>query len=215
MSKIKRRDKDILIKKKCQTLCNALSKTIAKILKIPFHSAKIFLTKEPAFLAKTEILGKTPRIFLSYDSISPGVLAHELTHCFVPTPWLFFAEGLATYVSCTVTGHCNDLFFSEATLNEVIKKFWNGIPSIDQLLDEHITHRCYLSSEGFYRLSFRLAHVIAASFCGYLLNSFPNFAKIVANSSENIPPKQVLQTISNSDFRELEKFWKRSIYESS
>lgn len=181
---------------------------VAGMLRIPPRPIRLRIAEGESFLAHAQVWPPhDPSIVtLSPDCFRPSVLAHELTHCLVPTPWLFLAEGLATWVGCQVAGSCEDLLFAESSLEHVLVRHWQGNPPLADLWEEHLECPTYFAPDRFFRMDARMAHVIAASFCGYWLQRIPSLAADAAGTPA--PPRALLATICQGhSLNEMEQIW--------
>lgn len=172
------------------------------------------IVHDAAFLAKT-LLSWPPEdavFMVSPDYLQPGVVAHELVHCLVPTRKLFIAEGLATWVGAQITGDCSALWFEEPTLATLLARNWRGTPALSSILEEEVDHAACLSPEQFSLIDGRLAHALAGSFCGFYLRRYPRFAVESALSRQE-GVRSLLERISGRPLEWLESCWRREVLE--
>ncbi len=149
---------------------------------------------------------------LSHDVAAvPGLLAHELTHALVPTSWLFFAEGLATWMGCEVTGSCADYSFVEGDPDQVVAHFRAELPPLAALMHESTRHAVLLAPESVHRLEVRLAHVLAASFLRWFCTRYPELpARVGVRSC--MKPDHELERLAGHSLAELESKWQRHVH---
>lgn len=166
------------------------------------HVASTRLTWPPAPAA----------IRLSRDCTRPSILGHELTHGLVPTRWVFFAEGFATWMGCEIAGDCSDFFFAEADVDEVIVQAHarGRYTSLQRFIAETTQHREFFAPEGLHRFHVRFAHLCAASFLRWFHRSHPGLPALVGAEGCEAPIAE-LTRLAGTDVATLEARWLASV----
>src|SRR5262245_49292182 len=104
------------------SLVEDLTQRIAVRLQVAPRPIWIDVVDEPnVSRARVSWPPSAARITMSSTCLTPGRLGHEITHCLVPTTWVFFAEGFATWIGCDMAGDCADLCFGEHDIDDVIR----------------------------------------------------------------------------------------------
>jgi hypothetical protein len=151
------------------------------------------------------------RIVISRNRLTPSILAHEITHCLVPTQWLFFAEGFATWMGCEVAGNCADICFAETDVDYVVRAHGSS-GALDVLAFETIATCDAFAPDAFHRLNTRLAHASAASFLKWFCRLHPELPAWVASHACESPPAE-LERLSGLVLPDLERAWLKNLYE--
>ena len=141
---------------------------------------RVEIAAHTEFVAITRPSRSGSSITLSPNSLRIDIVTHELAHCLIPSSSLFLAEGFAGWVGCTLSGTCEHLWFAQTRLDDVLRQHWSGTPAVDELLSELVGEGIYLAPERFATFHGRLAHAIAASFCGHWHLRFPVLARSIA-----------------------------------
>jgi len=195
-----------------------LETRISELLRIPRRPIRVRLVRESAGVAKTVLCAppRVPTVYLSPDMLHRSVLAHELTHCFVPTRWLFLAEGLATWVATEVGGEgCADLYFASSRLEEVLVRPWSvRAPTVAELVDASTDAPDKLDPQRFPLIQTRLAFAVAGSFCGFWQGRRPQLATLAA-SDQARGPRDILAEATGMGLDDLEQEWSRWLHEES
>jgi hypothetical protein len=149
------------------------------------------------------------RIVISRDRITPAILAHEITHCLVPTRWLFFAEGFATWMGCETAGNCEDLCFAEADVEAVLRRHGPSA-ALAGLVTETLGQADAFAPDSFHRAGARLAYASAASFLRWFCRRHPGLPAQVAQPSCVDPVAQLVR-LSGRALADLERGWRCSL----
>ena len=191
-----------LIRRLTRQVCTALrvdARRIAVQVHAGTHVSQADVTWPPA----------PARIVISRDRITPAILAHEITHCLVPTRRLFFAEGFATWMACETAGHCEDLCFAEADVDDVLRR--HGPPAaLAALVTETLGQGGAFAPESFHRAGARLAYAGAASFLRWFCRRQPGLPSQVAQASCVDPVAQLVR-LSGLALADLEHGWRSSL----
>lgn len=151
----------------------------------------------------------TAHITISRNRLTPSFLAHEITHCLVPTRALFFAEGLATWIGCQYATSCADLCFSEQDVDDIVRLHHTPF-SLEQLVGETIGECKFYAPDVFHLLQSRLAHAFAASFMRWFCQRHPSLPAKIAMPSCSSPATE-LSALSGMTLAELEGAWRADL----
>ncbi len=187
-----------------------LARQIGTTLRVEPRNIAVHLVDRPfIFTADVTWPPAGGRIVISRNQLTPSILAHEITHCLVPTPWLFFAEGLATWMGCAVAGDCADLCFAELDLDDVVRTYGPSDP-LGTLTLETIATRDIFSPDSFHRLRARLAYASAASFLRWFCLLHPELpARVAVRKCKS--PSAEFEALSGLTLPALEHAWQRSL----
>ncbi|MEM6455209.1 MAG: hypothetical protein AAF772_08960 [Acidobacteriota bacterium] len=195
-----------------KALSQPLIDKISKALGVPERPVRFRLTTN-AFYARTTInWPPEPAIVtISEESLNDlPVLAHELTHCLVPTRSLLLAEGFATWIGCETRGDCSDFFFQESTVDDAMRAHLDALAPIRELAAEFPGARRYFDVAESFRDDVRLAYLTAASFVKWCTVRHPALPAKTAQR-ENDDPVALLQDLSGQTLDQLERAWRASL----
>jgi hypothetical protein len=190
----------------------ALRDEVAALLHVPTRPIRVRVVQHGRHVARTRMAfaSGVPEVTLSRDCLTRSVVAHELAHCLVPSPWLLVAEGLATWVGCTLAGECGDLLFSEPSLDEVVAHHWGGRPSVDDLAGERVDTGHHLAPSRFHHLECRVAHAVAGSWTGYWLRAAPWFPGAILRHHD-LPITELVRRTTGLSLASLVERWRASL----
>jgi hypothetical protein len=186
---------------------SALMDEVASLLHIAPRPIELVVHRDTSFLACTRQAWPPdlPRMFVSPDFVNADVLAHELAHCLVPSRSLFAAEGIATWVGCEIGANTRHLLFAEPTLDAVLRRYWTGAPSVQDLATRRLGDEL-LGPDRFDYFEGRLARAVAGSFCGYWLQRCPALASAFAKR-DAAPPSSLLPALAGCPFEQMAQAW--------
>lgn len=185
-------------------LC-ALLHNVADRLNIEPRPIRLHVVDTSSWLAFTRLQG-VPTMYIS-PTVSIGVIAHEIAHCLVPTRWLFFAEGIATHIGCSITGHCREMLFLEKTPEAVVQRYWDfSFEQFSALLSATLDRPSAFDGGKFITFEGRLAHMIAAAFVQYSLRSIEDFVSRLLET--DIPtPEEFLEQSFGMSLNQIHALW--------
>ena len=187
---------------------------VADLLRIEPRPIRLILKPTKACLAFTRQAWApdVPTIFVDPDCADDVVLAHEIAHCLVPSDWLFAAEGVAIWVSCRIGRGTAHLLFPEPTADAIVRKYWSRSASPETLADERVGDAGLLHSATFHRFEGRLAHAVAASFLGMMLETIPGLPAILSDpGTRERPLKVTLAEAAGMTFQVLQSRWREKM----
>ncbi|RMB11964.1 hypothetical protein [Eilatimonas milleporae] len=166
-----------------------------------------------AFYARTKInWPPDPAVItLSEESLNDRpVLAHELTHCLVPTRSLFLAEGFATLIGAEFRGDCSDFFFDCTDVDDAVRAYRPQLPPLREMAAETPDSRFYFDVARSHMLDVRLAYVAAASFVRWWMTQTPDLASRVADK-DCAPAPVLMDTVFKQPVGKIEDRWLSSL----
>ncbi|AYG64425.1 hypothetical protein [Rhizobium jaguaris] len=184
----------------------------ARLLGICARPVVLFIIDDCDFFAATRQcrLPSKPVVCVSADNLRADVIAHEFVHALLPTNWLFLAEGFAGAMGCHIGNDCSHLLFESLTPNEAICHFWSGTPTLEDLIDARVGQPSLLSAERFIEPEGRMAHLLAASFCGFCLAEWPEIAVTLGNEIVS-DCREFLARVTGTAIEDLFVQWEESL----
>jgi len=176
-----------------ESVLRALLREVAERLNIEPRPIHIHVVETSSWLAFTRLQSE-PAAYVS-PTVSMGVIAHEIAHCLVPTRWLFFAEGIATYIGCSITRHCREMLFLEETPAAVVRRYWDfSFERFCTLLSATLDRPSDFDRGSFTTFEGRLAHMVAATFVQYSLQSIEGFVSRLLETDISTPEEFLMQS---------------------